>query len=276
VLTALRDLFLHVQVRDLMRIENLRQLRDFSGIQHTPILDLSQCSLLQDLSGLPPQLPKLTTLNLNGCTSLQDLGGLPIMPQLRWLDLCGCTGLKDLSELPTLVQNTGVKPIKLRHKPQEALSSDSVKLILQERFFFDSSKNAAGKGLSHFYIAYDSQEESVVMDYATGLMWQQGGAESSISWNEAKEYVEKLNREKFAGHDDWRLPTLEEAMSLMKPKKMNDDLYIDPVFDKKQRWIWTADKESAGRSWFVIFDDGHCNPYGIGFNYVRAVHSGQS
>jgi len=277
VLTALKDLFLYVPVRDLMRIENLRQLSDFSGIQHTPNLDLSDCRLLKDLSGLPPQLPELTTLNLCGCTGLTDLSGLPLMPKLRWFDLRGCTGLKDLSGLPTLAQNAGVKPIKLRYKPQEALSSDSVMLILQERNFFDSLRNKDAQGLSHFYVAYDAQEESVVLDYTTGLMWQQGGSERSINRNEAKKYVEKLNRGKVAGHNDWRLPTLEEAMSLMESKKMNGDLYIDPVFDKKQQWIWTTDEESAGQAWPVYFSNGYCSRYDIGFyNFVRAVRSGQS
>ncbi|MCI0695902.1 DUF1566 domain-containing protein [candidate division KSB1 bacterium] len=276
VLTELRDLFLYVPVRDLMRLENLRQLRDFSGIQHTPILDLSQCSLLQDLSGLPPELPELTTLSLRGCTGLKDLSGLPKMPKLRSLDLCGCTALQDLSGLITLIQNTGVKPKKLRDKPEESLSADAVKLALQERDFFDYKVNAAGEGLSHFYVAYDVREASVVMDYATGLMWQQGGSESDMVWNDAKKYVKELNREKFAGYSDWRLPTLEEAMSLMEPKKMNGDLYIDSVFDKTQRLIWTVDKDRAGQAWHVLFSLGYCYRYNIDHDdYVRAVRSGQ-
>jgi hypothetical protein len=46
VLTELRDLFVYVPVRDVMRLENLRQLLDFPQIQHTPHLDLSACNLL--------------------------------------------------------------------------------------------------------------------------------------------------------------------------------------------------------------------------------------
>lgn len=277
VLTALRDLFLYVPVRDLMHIENLRQLRDFLSIQHTPILDLSQCNLLQDLSGLPLELPELTTLNLRGCTGLKNLDQLPFMPKLRWLDLRGCTRLKNLSALTALVQNAGAKSIKLLHKPQETLLADSVKLILHEKSFFDYNMHAAGKGLSHCYVTYGPLEASVVMDCTTGLTWQQRGSESRMIWNYAREYVEKLNREKFAGYNDWRLPTLEEAMSLMEPKSMTHELYIDPVFDKKQEWIWTADEENAKRVWCAGFECGYCfysdvdNVY-----YVRAVRSVQS
>jgi hypothetical protein len=73
------------------------------------------------------------------------------------------------------------------------------------------------------------------------------------------------------------LPTLEEAMSLMERKQKNSDLYINSVFEDNQRWIWTADLESAGRAWNVDFDGGNCNHGGVGDDeYVRAVRSGQS
>jgi hypothetical protein len=274
VLFAVRDLFLHVPVRDLMRLENLRQLGDFPQIPFTSRLDLGGCDLLQDLSGLPAQLPELTTLNLRGLTGLKDLGELPMMPKLRSLDLCGCTGLKDLSGLPALIRNADVKPIKLRDKPQEALSQAAVKLVLQEKSLFDSSWNAAGKGLAHFYVAYDTQKAGVVMDYATGLMWQQSGASNNMAYTGAEKYIRDLNAKRFAGFNDWRLPTLEEAMSLMESRKLRDDLYIDPVFDKTQWWIWTADKESAGRAWYVPFSHGGCHHYVVDDgHYVRAVRS---
>ncbi|HJN67852.1 MAG TPA: hypothetical protein QF602_00170, partial [Candidatus Marinimicrobia bacterium] len=48
-------------------------------------------------------------------------------------------------------------------------------------------------------------------------------------------------------------PTLEEAASLLESNKRND-LYIDPVFSKKQRWIWTGDKFEIKGRWDVHFD----------------------
>jgi len=92
-----------------------------------------------------------------------------------------------------------------------------------------------------------------VIDHATGLTWQQSGSKETMSFAEAEKYIQKLNGQEYAGHNDWRLPTLEEAMSLMEPSTKNGDLYIDPVFDKTQRWIWTADKREAGVAWVVSF-----------------------
>jgi len=56
-------------------------------------------------------------------------------------------------------------------------------------------------------------------------------------------------------------------------------LYIDPVFDKKQSWIWTVDKVQgeSGAAWVVSFYSGGCNWYYFITNlYVRAVRSRQS
>ena len=94
---------------------------------------------------------------------------------------------------------------------------------------------------------------------------------------DAKKYIENLNAKDFAGLRDWRLPTLEEAMSLMEPEKKNGDLYIDPVFNKKQQWIGTADTvKGEPRAWIVYFDGGYCycSSYLYFTNYVRAVRSG--
>jgi hypothetical protein len=84
-----------------------------------------------------------------------------------------------------------------------------------------------------------------------------------------------LNKIKFAGYDNWRLPTLEEAMSLMENTPNEFGLYINPLFDVRQPWNWTADRYSASRIWFVNFLYGNCNYSGLRDKdgYVRAVRS---
>ncbi len=114
--------------------------------------------------------------------------------------------------------------------------------------------------------------ENVVIDKATGLTWQQSGSGRYSNYEDAKTYIKKLNSDKHAGYNDWRLPTLKEAITLLEQEKKSNGMYIDPVFDKKQHWIWTSDKLSASVAWVVNFDYGYC--YGYGFSddyYVRAV-----
>jgi hypothetical protein len=91
-----------------------------------------------------------------------------------------------------------------------------------------------------------------------------------------------------AGFTDWRLPTLEEAMSLMTSEKngvpremilgqerQKGVMHLHPLFDSNAApFIWTADAVSASRGWVVYFWDGMCDPESLQFNaYVRAVRS---
>lgn len=107
-------------------------------------------------------------------------------------------------------------------------------------------------------------------------MWQQSGSDNMI-FEDVKKYINEINEKRFADFNDWRLPTLEEGLSLMEPKQKNS-FYIDPIFDNKQRFIWTADKlKVAVAQWVVGFYGGYCFYFGTldSYSYVRAVRSGQ-
>jgi hypothetical protein len=152
------------------------------------------------------------------------------------------------------------------------LSGGDVQRILREKDYFDNFLNPKGKGVSHEYELIDRNGEKVVYDHATALMWQQAGSFDYMTYVKAQDYLSGLNEKRFAGFNDWRLPTLEEAMSLMERETKDGELYIDRVFDPKQSWIWTADKEGPGRAWVVYFYLGYCFPYDVGSNYhVRLV-----
>ena len=57
-----------------------------------------------------------------------------------------------------------------------------------------------------------------VTDLETKLIWKQTDSFQDTSkwlnWYKALDYIKELGHEKFAGFDDWRMPTLEEAESL--------------------------------------------------------------
>ena len=164
-----------------------------------------------------------------------------------------------------------VQVISLRSEPIENLSEENVKKMLQEKDFFHTNWYWMGKGLQHEYKETTRHNEKVIIDHTTGLTWQQAGSFETGNFKKAQEYTPRLNDEKFAGYSDWRLPTLEEAMSLMEAKS-EDALFINSIFDKAQTGIWTADKGSASRAWNVDFHDGGCAFYDINsFDRVRAV-----
>jgi len=127
-----------------------------------------------------------------------------------------------------------------------------------------------GRGIENGFMLLPG--DSVVQDSTTGLFWQQSGSLEILTFERAQAYVDGLNKSGYGGYTDWRLPTLEEAISLMEPVQNQADLFVDPVFDSAQYRIWTADKESASRAWYVSFDDGYCVK-GVVYNgsCVRAV-----
>lgn len=102
------------------------------------------------------------------------------------------------------------------------------------------------------YIENDFADRGdVVIDYATGLMWQKAGSDG-IPYEEAKNYMQELYRKKFAGYADWRLPTIEELSSLVEEKQV-EKLYLNPVFNFTQLWCWSSDTFSSERVGTVSF-----------------------
>ena len=153
------------------------------------------------------------------------------------------------------------------------LSEEKVRALLSEKNLYDKYYNPRAAGIDNQFELKVINGDSVVIDFTTDLTWQQSGSGYTMNYESAQVYIDTLNSVEFASYDDWRLPTPQEAMSLMEPQPKNGDLYIDAVFAKKQRWIWTADKFSASSAWVVLFFYGICSYYHVfDFNnFVRAV-----
>ena len=99
-----------------------------------------------------------------------------------------------------------------------------------------------------------------VLDSATGLMWQKADSfhdgQQGMNWYQALEYVDRKNTEKFAGYNDWRLPTLEEVRVLWDPKrpvngKDGDPLGLPAVFaGGGSYYIWTGTERNLDNAWY--------------------------
>ena len=135
--------------------------------------------------------------------------------------------------------------------------------------------------------------DGTVTDRATGLMWEQKGSKREKSYYSAKKHVKSLNKKKFAGYDDWRIPTVEELYSLLEPNR-NKQLYIHPVFATKPSHCWSIDDSDlplvthieARRKLIIDYKEGtlseaYMNPHAIPSSghsvtissFIRAVRS---
>jgi len=125
---------------------------------------------------------------------------------------------------------------KLRNSPQK-LNNKGIKTMVKNCNFFDKELNEKGDFPNDFV----DNGDGTVTDRATGLMWEQKGSKKEKSDYSAKKYLKSLNKKKYAGHDDWRIPTIEELYSLLEPST-NKQLYINPVFATKAYHFWSRDE----------------------------------
>lgn len=139
-----------------------------------------------------------------------------------------------------------------RHRRIYHLRKEPIKVS-----FFDARKDFkvgvwSGKPLEYCENDFEDNGNRTITDHATGLMWQKSVSGRGYMCTEAETYILKLNSGKFAGYTDWRLPTVDELKSLITPKKITGNRFIDPIFDTPG-WCWSSDIYADGR-YFVAFD----------------------
>lgn len=165
------------------------------------------------------------------------------------------------------------------------LSWDEVDQMLKNFDFFHSSRHRNGHGINNQFEVNVFNGDTVVIDHSTKLMWQQGNSSKLLmTFNKAQRWLKEFNSQGYAGYNDWRLPTLEELMSIMESEKKNNDGYIDSVFNNRPSswfllsdfWLWTSDSLDIGGNtiWCINFTGGYCIGM-LSFCYcdVRAVRS---
>lgn len=127
------------------------------------------------------------------------------------------------------------------------LTEDDVKSIIVKHNFYDSKLNKTGDDFPNNYVV--SKDGKAIYDYASGLMWQQDGVYGNIE--EVRTKLDQMNSERFAGYTDWRLPTIEEAMTLVEKEANINGTSIDTVFAKHPSSIFTNDLLKISRGFFV-------------------------
>ena len=145
------------------------------------------------------------------------------------------------------------------------------------------------KSPNHRYVKVANTET----DRKASLMWQDGyldngGKIKMTRWNHAISYCNKLNA---LGYDDWRLPNVNELVSITDITKGTEpktgggkERAIGTNFDhslfsylKNSPWFWssTTNATSTAKAWGVCFLDGHISPHDKteARRYVRCVRN---
>ena len=194
---------------------------------------------------------------------------------------------KEKPKLAAIPKDEPIRRVSLRKKSVKVTESKII-FMLGKYDFFEKHRNDTGVFINDFV----DNNDGTVTDKATGLIWQKSGSSNSLENRGAKKYINQLNRKRFAGHSDWRMPTVEELASLLAKSKKSG-VYIDPAFDHERTICWSADECDADKVlrhlgfWIVDFKQGQIlqalwsegkssfSSWGAKnhINYVKAVRS---
>ena len=115
-------------------------------------------------------------------------------------------------------------------------------------------------------IAEDTETGLMWLRFAHGQTWQNGtavGDAKKVNWNKAFEIAKQFNQQGgYAGHSDWRLPTVDELKSLIDRVKGKSGNFIDTdVFPKNAPWFWSSSPYAGSslNACFVDFTNGYGN-----------------
>lgn len=113
-----------------------------------------------------------------------------------------------------------------------------------------SSRLESGQAFDpmHIFALQHRNEADLVIDHASGLMWQQCGSEGMLNLDEAQRYIESLNSSNYCNYDNWRLPTADEVVITMGGANSSS-----VPFDPDRLTFWTIDKTSRGYGLYYLY-----------------------
>ncbi len=119
---------------------------------------------------------------------------------------------------------------------------------------------------------FQDNQDGTVTDLKHGLMWKQQDSYQErkkwTNWEAAHLYVEEINKKKFAGHANWRLPTRQELLTLYEKDKSipwfyywtTNEVHMDPIFGYTSCCFWTSEEYEEIYAWHVNFLRGKAYP----------------
>lgn len=157
-----------------------------------------------------------------------------------------CTLAAWRPERPLPAGESGRQPTNLRSRPLKIRPARARTSLDLDRLFRPRTCRPAD------YLV----DRLTVVDRRTGLMWQRSGSAERLTRTDATAYVDRLNRDRWAGKTGWRTPTAEELLSLVRPAPGLEELCRDPAFDRTQAICWSGDDKSFTAGWCVDFQAG--------------------
>ncbi|CCH49621.1 protein kinase domain-containing protein [Pseudodesulfovibrio piezophilus] len=96
-----------------------------------------------------------------------------------------------------------------------------------------------------------SRKGPTIHDASTGLVWETEASRYPLSWDRAHGYIDRLNRKALDNRTNWRLPTLDELMTLFTGRTEPGDFCQQSIFDPRKARLWSGDMKAFTAAWYV-------------------------
>jgi hypothetical protein len=105
--------------------------------------------------------------------------------------------------------------------------------------------------------------DSVVTDTLTGTMWQRFTTPKPVSSDRLDSVISAMNTGTWQGYNNWRIPTVEELLTLLTPSRNHFGHYLPSGWNSKADDIWSCNSSCDSLSmrwmWVVRMSLGRCN-----------------
>lgn len=132
--------------------------------------------------------------------------------------------------------------------------------------------------------SYTDNGDGTITDNLTGLLWEKldnwdgienwsdlHDADNDYNWDQAFGKIAALNGANFAGHNDWRLPNVNELLTLVDYGVTS---LIDPVFIPTGGGLWSSTSYVFDASWALVVGTGgvmELDHKATSYGWVRGV-----
>ncbi len=137
----------------------------------------------------------------------------------------------------------------------KSLDEGQISEMLTAKNLFDAERNPEGI-FQHHYEAVHAAGLRMIVDRTTNLVWTRQQNLVKMNWNKSRQWIESLNHAEYGGMRNWRLPTVEEAASLLQKKAGDEKLFLAAIFGGDVKVIWTGDSFAGSESWGIDFQNG--------------------
>ncbi len=128
------------------------------------------------------------------------------------------------------------------------------------------SKKVATAAMSRFKdggngTLIDTQSQRIWLRCSLGMSWTGSSCEGNsltYSWGAAEAAVVNLNAKQVAGHNNWRLPTVEELNTIVERQCFKPAINLDAFPFSPEAGFWSSTTAAGinARAWIVHFLHG--------------------